>query len=61
MNEHLMTVQELYDFAKKHGFEDATIWIPIDSNNHSSVEGARLTIQSNGNTNKGVYLYKPQQ
>lgn len=57
-NEHLMTVQELYNFAKQHGFENAKIWIPIGTNCNSSVSSARLEICSDDDNpyDKKVYL-----
>lgn len=58
MNEHLMTVQELYDFAKRHGFENASIWMPTGTNCHSSVAYAKLEIRSEDEDKdkKKVYL-----
>lgn len=58
LKEHLMTVQELYDFAKKHGFENATIWMPTDANCYSSVAYTEIDILSNEDENekKRVYL-----
>ena len=58
VNEHLTTVQELYDFAKKHGFENATIWMPTDDNFYSSVAYAEIDIlsQEDENEKKRIYL-----
>lgn len=60
MTEHLMTVEELYNFAKDHGFEQASIWIPTGTNVHSSVNSARIEISSDekerDRLNHRVYL-----
>jgi hypothetical protein len=53
----MMTVKELYEFAKKHGFEDSIIMTPTGQNSYSSVYAARLTIISGGeDEKKQVYL-----
>ena len=57
VNEHLMTVKELYDFAKKHGFENATIWIPTGANCHSSVAYAKIDIRSHEDENEKKQIY----
>lgn len=58
MEKHEMTVAELYNFAEKHGFEDAVIWIPTGSNTKASIAYAKLEIQSceEDRDKKRVYL-----
>ena len=56
MTEHIMTVQELYDFAKKHGFENAQIWFPCGTNVQSTASYAALTVFSKDNTVQRVEL-----
>ena len=60
MTEHLMTVEELYNFAKDHGFEQASIWIPTGTNAYSSVSSANIEISSDekeqDKLNRCVYL-----
>ena len=41
-----MTLAELYDFAKKYGFEDARICFPSGTNVNTVVEDARLEIRA---------------
>lgn len=45
--EHLMTAEELYQFAMAHNCEKSPIWIPTGTNTHHSVNSARVTIESN--------------
>lgn len=47
MEEQLMTIEELYEFAKKHGFENASMWISTGTNAWSSINSANLTVHSN--------------
>ena len=47
MEEQLMTIEELYEFAKKHGFENASMWISTGTNTWSSINSANLTVHSN--------------
>ena len=47
MEEQLMTIEELYEFAKKHGFENASIWVSTGTNTWSSINSANLTVHSN--------------
>ena len=54
--EHLMTVQELYDFAVEHNMEDATIWFQSGTNVQSSVSYAKASVFSFENTNKRIEL-----
>lgn len=60
MEEHLMTIEELYEFAKKHGFENASIWVSSGTNVWSSINSANLTVHSNESlqdrVNRRVYL-----
>lgn len=52
-----MTIEELYNFAKDHGFEQASIWIPTGTNVNSSVNSARIEISSNDkDRDNRVYL-----
>ena len=46
MEEHLMTIEELYEFAKKHGFENASMWVSTGTNLWSSINSANLTVHS---------------
>ncbi len=55
-----MIVTELYEFAKEHGFEDAQIWSPSDTNVNTVAEDARLEVRARGDeddeTPKRIYL-----
>lgn len=55
-----MTVTELYEFAKEHGFEDAQICFPSGTNAITVVEDARLEIRAreyeDDETPKRIYL-----
>ena len=42
MEEQLMTIEELYEFAKKHGFENASMWVSTGTNVWSSINSANL-------------------
>ena len=46
MEEQLMTIKELYEFAKIHGFENASIWVSTGPNVWSSINSAKLTARS---------------
>ena len=46
MEEHLMTIEELYEFVKKHGFENASMWVSTGTNARSSINSANLTVHS---------------
>ena len=56
----LMTVTELYDFAREHGYEDAQIWFPSGTNVFSSTDDARLEVRArqgeDDETPKRIYL-----
>lgn len=52
MTEYIMTVKELYDFAKKHGFENATMWVGTGPNVYSSIDSANLNISSKDKDDK---------
>jgi len=57
-NIHLMTIQELYDFAKTHDLLEAQLcqlWSPTDSNAHISIHHANYSISSRDNA-KRVFL-----
>ena len=60
MEENLMTIEELYEFAKKHGFENASMWVSTGTNVWSSINSANLTVHSNESLhdriNRRVYL-----
>ena len=47
MEEQLMTIEELYEFAKKYGFENASMWVSTGTNVWSSINSANLTVHSN--------------
>ena len=51
-----MTVKELYEFAKKHGFEDASLWVSSGLNAYSSIDSAKIEISSDKVEMKRVYL-----
>jgi hypothetical protein len=55
-----MTVSELYDFAKEHGFEDAQICFPSGTNAITIFEDAKLEVQARMNEDdeapKRIYL-----
>jgi len=55
-----MTVTELYEFAKKYGFENARICFPSGTNVNTVVEDARLEFRARENeddeTPKRIYL-----
>jgi len=55
-----MTVTELYEFAKEHGFEDAQIWFPSGTNVFSSTSDARFEVRArmdeDDETPKRIYL-----
>lgn len=44
--EKAMTITELYEFAREHGFEDAQIWFPSGTNVFSSTSDARLEVRA---------------